>query len=118
VRVWKENLQAAVVTLAEALDTLGGVVGDLLVREERYGKIVREMLAREQTHLGMIVALNQRDEVFGKLLSLLSRGVGVVAVKIGDLELAEEVIRTVDMAGVVMDADTKRFMEEHMKEEE
>ena len=77
--------------------TMAGLIGGLIHREEQ--------------HMAMIDLLNDRGEVFSKLISLNARITGELATMLERPDLTEEIIRTVDMAGAVIDQMGDEFKE-------
>jgi hypothetical protein len=63
-------------------------------------ELVSGLLDRESQHLAMVESLNDRDEVFAKLIGLNARINFEFAVLMERPDLADEIRRTVDMAGL------------------
>lgn len=81
--------------LAEALDMMSGLVSGIL--------------ERESSHLAMIETLNDRDEVFAKLVALNARLSAEFAAMLDRPDLIEELTDTVEMAGAVIEQINVEF---------
>jgi hypothetical protein len=83
--------------LGKAMDLMAGIVSGIIDRENQ--------------HLAMIETLNDRDEVYAKLLALNARINFEFAVLLERSDLADEIRQTVDMAGAVIDQIDVEFRE-------
>lgn len=76
---------------------------------DELAQIVTGLLDRESKHLAMFETLNDRDEVYGKLIGLNARITYEFAVLLERPDLADEIHQTVDMAGAVIDQIDVQF---------